>query len=206
MTIKINTYPTEESLIGKSHWWGAPDLPEDVPYPYETIEDEDDTYDEPLTFICQIRLKDIAELDHENRLPHKGILYFFAPIDYFLGESESPLDYHTAPVVIYSEQEDGLEPYDLHWEDTGESIFRPAEGIRFEKAEEEASDGHILLGRPYQDEIADAHPGCISLLQLDEDDRWNMRFFDCGMYYFLISEEALENRQWSEVEGDLFFY
>ncbi len=192
-------------LTGKSHWWGAPDLPENQPYPYVTISDGDDTFDEPLTFVCQIKLSDIAEYDKENLLPHSGMLYFFAPIDYFLGE-DSLLDYHTPPVVIYSPIENGLEPYELYWEGTDESIFRPAEEIRFTQMADCSGDGHIILGKPYQDEISEAHPGCISLLQIDEDERWNLRFYDCGMYYFLINPTELAARNWSAVEGDLFFY
>ncbi len=205
MAINITTHPTEENLIGKSHWWGAPDMPEDMPFPYVTINDGEEEYDEPLTFICQIRLADIAVLDKKGLLPHKGMLYFFAPIDYFLGE-DSPLDYHTPPVILYTEQETGLAPYDLHWEDTGESVFSPAEAITFSEMEGEEGDGHILLGKPYQDEIADANPGCISLLQIDEDDRWGLRFFDCGMYYFLMPEKDLKARRWDKVTGELFTY
>ncbi len=206
MAILIKTQPTPEALIGKSHWWGAPDLPAEVPYPYVTITENDEEYYEPLTFVCQIRLADIARFDTEGLLPHRGMLYFFAPIDYFLGEESSPLDHHTPPVVLYSQQEDGLEPYEMHWEGTEESVFRPAEEIVFSQMDGNSGDGHILLGTPYQDEITDAHPDCISLLQIDEDDRWGLRFFDCGMYYFLIPREALHKGRWDLVRGELFFY
>ncbi len=208
MAILVKPYPSEDNLIGKSHWWGAPDLPEDMPYPYVTIDEgTEDEYYEPLTFVCQIRLSDIAEHDPEGLLPHTGILYFFASLDYFLGDCESPLDYHTPPVVLYSAQETGLKPYDLHWEDTGESVFSPAEAIEFQKGEQGVEyAGHVMAAKPFHDDMAGWHPGCISLLQIDEESRWNMRFFDCGMYYFLISEEALRNREWDKVEGDLFTY
>ncbi len=206
MAIAFITKETAENLTGKTHWWGAPDLPKDIPYPCVTLQDEDGKYEEPLTFLCQIRLKDIAEHDRNNMLPHKGMLYIFAPLDYFLGDYDSPLEYHFDPMVIYSEQEEGLEPYDLHWEDTGESVFRPAEEMVFEWTEEYTGFGHRLLSAPYQEEIAEAHPDSIALLQLDEEDKWNMRFYDCGMYYILISAEALKNRQWDKVKGDLFFY
>ena len=86
MPINIATTPSAENLVGKSHWWGAPDLPESITYPYEEVADADGTtYPEPLTFVCQIRCRDIAPLDADNLLPHTGMLYFFAPIDYFLG-------------------------------------------------------------------------------------------------------------------------
>ena len=77
-------------------------------------------------------------------------------------------------------------------------IFNPADSPR--------GDGHILLGEPYQDEIRQAHPGCLALLQIDEDDRWDLRFYDCGMYYFLIRPGDLRHRRWERAEGDLYFY
>lgn len=67
-------------------------------------------------------------------------------------------------------------------------------------------DGNILLSVPFQDEITDAHPDCISLLQIDENDDWGLRFYDCGMYYFLMSKNDIKNGRWDRVEGDLFFY
>ncbi len=205
MAIKIETRQAKHSLIGKSHWWGAPDLPKDQPFPYEMVRDGEDEYPEPLTFVCQIRLRDIAELDPEGLLPHHGMLYFFAPLDYHLGNLDSPLDHHTSPVVIYSEEENDLEPYEMHWEGTEESIFEPAEEIVFSKADG-SGDGHRMLCRPYQDEVVDEHPDHICLLQIDEDDRWELRFYDCGMYFFLIPQTALKNRLWHKASGTLFYY
>lgn len=207
MAIRINTQPTDKNLTGKSHWWGAPDLPQDMPYPYVVInEDTDDEYCEPLTFVCQINCEDIAELDKEGVLPHKGMLYFFAPLDYFLGEDESPLDYHDAPVILYSENTDKLEPYEIHWEDSEESIFSPAEEIIFSEAGNDKGDGILMLGRPYQDEVDMQHEDDICLMQIDEDDRWGLRFYDCGMYFFFIPRKSLKKGTWEDVEGELFFY
>ena len=207
MAIRIETRLTDRDLTGRSHWWGAPDMPEGMAYPCIDVEDGDGgTYPEPLTFVCQIRCKDIAGLDTDGLLPHSGMLYFFAPIDYFLGEDGSPLDYHDSPAVIYTEREDGLVPYALCWEGTDESVFRPAEEMMFNPADSPRGDGHILLGEPYQDEIRQAHPGCLALLQIDEDDRWGLRFYDCGMYYFLIRPGDLKARRWERAEGDLYFY
>ncbi len=205
--IRIETFPCSESLVGLSHWWGAPDLPEDMPYPCVTVCDDDgEEYEESLTFVCQIRCSDIAALDPEGMLPHKGMLWFFAPLDYFLGETDSPLDYHIPPVVLYSPSADGLQPYDLHWEETGESVFRPAESISFSESGVAEGDGHALLAVPLQDEVRNARPGAFALLQIDEDERWGLRFYDCGMYYIMISPEDLKTRRWNKVEGELFFY
>ena len=60
--IKITTAESHSPLDGKSKWWGAPDMPEDMPYPYVMVlGDDNEQYPEPLTFICQIRLEDIAD-------------------------------------------------------------------------------------------------------------------------------------------------
>ncbi len=206
MAIIINTQPTTETLIGESHWWGAPDLPPDLPYPYVIVGDGKDNYPEPLTFICQIRCEDIAPYDEDGILPHSGMLYFFAPIDYFLGETDSPLDYHIPPQVIYSRQTENLSPYDLHWEDTGESVFRPAERMVFSQAEEDTGDGIRMLGMPYQEEVRQTHENEVCLLQIDETDRWGLRFYDCGMYYIFIHPDDILKQRWDKTTGDLFSY
>lgn len=206
MAIRIKTRPTLEQLTGRSHWWGAPDLPQEVPYPYVKVNDGTESYDEPLTFVCQIRCEDIAAFDRENLLPHTGMLYFFAPIDYFLGERDSPLDYHTPPAVIYSPTLEGLSPYEIHWEGTDESIFRPAEEIIFSAAEMVCDEGVLMLGRPCQDEVREAHEEEVCLLQIDEDDRWGLRFYDCGMYYIFMKAADIKAGKWHDASAELFYY
>lgn len=207
--IKITTRETEKDLTGKSKWWGAPDLPDTIPYPYTTYIDEDgDEYCQPLTFICQIRLKDIADYDTEGLLPHKGMLYFFADIDYFLGE-DAPLvmplhDYCGDMIrVMYLEDESDLKPYVITWEGTDESVFRPAEEILFNDTEETYC--HELLGIPFESEVADSYPNAISLLAIQEEDRWRLRFFDCGTMYFLIDRDDLRQGDFTKVKSEVWF-
>ena len=50
------------------------------------VDEEGDEY--PYFFVCQINLEEIASYDVENRLPHKGLLSFFAKIDYYMGYSD----------------------------------------------------------------------------------------------------------------------
>ena len=73
MAIKLNLSKTDECLFCKSKWWGNPDIPEGF------------SFDDSLMFLCQIRCEDLVSLDKENRLPHKGMLYFFCDIPYYLG-------------------------------------------------------------------------------------------------------------------------
>ncbi len=208
--IKITTVNTDEPLLGKSKWWGAPDLPASVPFPYTTYIDEDgEEYPQPLTFICQIRLRDIADIDTDNLLPHTGMLYFFADIDYFLGEDAPlvmPLHNYSGDMirVMYIDQESDLEPYDITWEGTDESIFRKAEAICFNTSDAEFC--HEFLSEPFEDEVRDKYPNHISLLSIHEDERWNLRFFDCGTMYFLIDKEDLKQGDFTQVKSEVFFY
>lgn len=84
MAIKLTLEKTQKSLFCESKWWGDPDMPADASYPMMKVCEMPDgssflvrpgddvsggeVYDYPLTFICQIRCEDIAELDPENRL------------------------------------------------------------------------------------------------------------------------------------------
>ena len=186
MAIKINIQPTAEDLAGKSHWWGFPDLPEAFEWPCN--EDGD-----LLTFICQISLEDISELDSENRLPHKGMIWFFAELDYFLGDLDAPCggtgEWEPGTFkVLYSEDHSDLLTHEYYWED-GEPAVLPAEEMTFEAASE-TDFGFKLLGMPAMTEgYENENEGLMSLLQMDEEERWGLRFFDCGTINFMIPAE-----------------
>ena len=90
MAIKLELKKTERILFCGSKWWGDPDMPENMQYPTMEVTEDGEKFDYPLTFICQINCEDIAPFDKENKLPHEGMLYFFAAIDDYLGY-ESPV-------------------------------------------------------------------------------------------------------------------
>lgn len=93
--IRIETHLADSPLTGQSKWWGEPDMPEELDWPTVMVRDEDgESYDDPLTFVCQIRCADIAPFDPHELLPHEGMLYFFAAIDYFLGDFDTPAYFH----------------------------------------------------------------------------------------------------------------
>lgn len=206
MAIGIQTHRTVEDLSGKSHWWGFPDLPEGTAYPVRGETDEDGLED-TLTFICQIRLEDIAAFDKENMLPHKGMLYFFADLDYFLGDLEAEAQHlgfwdSDAFRVIYSPETDNLHTHRVQWEDGSDACPAPEE-ITFSEAPDN-SYGHRLLGIPYYEETAQEAPGHISLLQIDEDDSWGLRLYDLGNLNFLISPAALAASDFTKAQ--LYFH
>lgn len=183
MAIKINIQPTAEDLAGKSHWWGFPDLPEACEWPCN--EDGD-----LLTFICQISLEDISELDSDNRLPHKGMIWFFADLDYFLGDLDAPCggtgEWESGTFkVLYSEDNTDLLTHEYYWED-GDPAVLPAEEMTFEAASE-TDFGFKLLGLPAMTEgYENENERLMSLLQMDEEERWGLRFFDCGTVNFMV--------------------
>ena len=90
MAIKLGLQKTERILFCGSKWWGDPDMPENMQYPTMEVTEDGETFDYPLTFICQINCEDIAPYDKEGKLPHEGMLYFFAAIDDYIGY-ESPV-------------------------------------------------------------------------------------------------------------------
>lgn len=189
MAIRLKFKRTDSDLSGRSKMWGCPDLPDSLDYPEVSVNDGGELVDDPMTFICQIRLEDIAALDPECALPHRGMLYFFASMDYFLGN----IDALAAPgmgewdqryyKVLYSEDCGNLHTHRIVFED-GTEYGLPAEEISFEECPDK-EDGFKMLGRPYLDEIGESYPGWESLLQLDCCDEWNLQFYDCGMLCFL---------------------
>lgn len=195
MAIKVNIRPTQDSLVGQSHWWGFPDLPESVDWP---VNNDGDL----LTFICQIRMDEIAQFDPEGLLPHEGMMWFFADMDYFLGDMDARCNgigewQRDSYKVIYQKEVDELHTHEYYWEDGSLAVLE-AEKIAFEDAGDE-DFGFKLLGMPAMTEgYENENEGMLSLLQLDEEDRWVMRFFDSGTINFMMPLEAMLQRDYSQ--------
>ena len=207
MAIKINFKQSEDPLFGKSKWWGFPDMPEELDYPEVPVQDDGDEYDDPLTFVCQIRCADIAPLDPKGLLPHEGMLYFFAALDYFLGNLDAALapgmGEWEAPYfkVLYAPSCENLHTHTILYDDGSEACL-PALQMEFSQTSNQEA-GFRLLGKPYFEEVQQDMPGLMSLLQIDEEDDWDLRFFDCGMLNFLISPDDLAARRWNAVRAYL---
>ena len=209
--IHIETQPADNPLTGQSKWWGEPDMPVGFDWPAMRVTDgEGETYDDPLTFVCQIRCDDISPMDSDHLLPHEGMLYFFAALDYFLGDIETPAypgmgewqrDYFR---VLYSPTCDDLHTHHVNYPDSTPATM-PAEAVSFSKGDA-SDDGLKLLGNPYIEEVAQDMPDMLSLLQLEGNDRWNLMFHDCGTLNFLIRPDDLRKRRWNRAKCYLFSY
>lgn len=201
MAVKLKLSKTSGDLFCRSKWWGNPDIPEDF------------SFDDSLMFLCQIRCEDLSSFDKEGRLPHKGMLYFFCDIAYYLGH----YDEFTPPCGPLWD-EDRVKVY--YVEDVDESMFRQivfdddcfpniaGRKVEFELVDDNA-EGHKLLGRPYQFEYEDWEEPCqgwMNLLQIDsdEDDDYDLMFMDMGLLYVIIDHEDLKNRDFSKVRAYLY--
>jgi uncharacterized protein YwqG len=70
-SIRLRAYPANEKelLVGSSKLGGKPDLPASISWPVWK--------DNPMSFIAQIRLEDIAIYPPASRMPKNGMLSFF---------------------------------------------------------------------------------------------------------------------------------
>ena len=195
MSVKLLFSKAQGDCFSESKWWGFPDMPDSLEYPMIEISEDGETYRDPLTFICQIRCDDIAQYDNEGLLPHEGMLYFFAYLDYFLGNPDADCPGSSewnkdCFKVLYTADCKDLHHHRVLYDDGTEACL-PPERVSF--AEGSHDDSFRLLGKPFFCEISDEYPDMLSLLQVDEDDDWGLRFFDCGMLNFLIKRKDLKS-------------
>lgn len=200
MAIRLTVKETDRVLFCGSKWWGDPDMPEAMEYPM--------TEDYPLTFVCQINCEDIAKFDPEGKLPHEGMLYFFAALDQWLGY-ESPLEngigeWPKGHFVVKYAKEVNFETFRscIMVDEDDNPITEPEREIVFSECADDA-DGIKLLGIPFYEEIRMEYPDMINLLQLDEDDELCMRFYDCGMVNLIMKESDLKFRNWKKTKAYL---
>ena len=92
--------------VGRSKLGGQPDLPDSFTWP---------TFDnKPMVFFGQINLAEIKDLDKENVLPKKGILYFFSyfkdPESEYGTEYRFHMDKKEYKVVYYDGDNSKIKP------------------------------------------------------------------------------------------------
>lgn len=159
----------DESKHAINHFFGAPLLTEELK---EEMNAHPDVF-----FLGSINLKDIAELDEENHLPHVGYLYFF----FDASDSYRQLK----PIVRYSEEEPTIwvDDFNESFSEVCAGVEEPI-GIEFE-AVEGNSDECKLLGVPC-DWNYPSPPKEPLLLQIDhyDDGLAFLEFLDGYTYVF----------------------
>ena len=151
MAIRIKLEPVETELFCSSKWWGDPDFPVDMEYPTFPVEEEGESYDYPLTFICQVDCEDLAPLDPENRLPHEGMFYFFAALDAYAGYDSpipnGPGEWPKGQVVVKYTRHVNFETFraSILVDDEDRPLTEPALKMTFEPSADD-NPGTRLLG------------------------------------------------------------
>jgi uncharacterized protein YwqG len=205
MAIKINLQETETELFCSSKWWGDPDLPADMEYPTIQVTEDGETFDYPLTFVCQIDCEDIAPLDPEGKLPHQGMFYVFAAIDEYL-DYDAP--YHNGlgewarkMVVVKYTKAINMETFRsaILVDDEDQPLTQPALKMSFEACTD-TDDCTKLLGIPFFEEVRQEMEGCINFLQIDSDTA-GLRFYDEGQLNLLYTKADFEAGKWKLVKA-----
>ena len=201
MAIRLTLNKTERILFCGSKWWGDPDMPENMQYPTIEVTEDGETFDYPLTFICQINCEDIAPFDKEGKLPHEGMLYFFGAIDEWLGY-ESPTrqgmgEWPKGHVAIKYAKTINFETFQtcMLVDDDEQQLTERELEIVFSECEDEA-DGIKLLGKPAKDNVRAEYPDLGNLLQLASDAAGGMEFPDGTTLTIMMKDSDLGFGNW----------
>ena len=201
MAIRLKLEKTDRVLFCGSKWWGDPDMPEGMTYPTVQVTEDGETYDYPLTFICQINCEDIAQFDKEGRFPTEGMLYFFAAIDKWLGY-DSPTsndrgEWTKGHVAVKYAKSINFETFQscMMVDDEGQALTEPELTVTFEECEDEAP-GIKLLGVPASEETKGKYEGYVNLLQIDNEEALAIDFGKGSMLNILMKESDLKFGNW----------
>ncbi|MDD2512452.1 MAG: YwqG family protein [Proteiniphilum sp.] len=195
--------PVEQVAPGTSYFWDAPQLPPELSYPFFKDEAGQPF---PYTFICQINCADLQSGMPEESLPEQGMLYFFGDIDYFLGYTDSSSHglgrWDKGVCVLYADVADHrLVRYNPFSEE--ETVPPHPAMITFQQ---NPGSGHRIGGLPYEVDVLENFPkGWQLLFQLDcdENEQFNLQFYDMGLLYFMIEGVKLKKRDFSGVTAFL---
>ena len=206
MAIKLTLDHTERVLFCGSKWWGDPDMPENMQYPTIEVTEEGETYDYPLTFVCQINCEDIAALDKENLLPHEGMLYFFAAIDKWTGY-DSPTqndlgEWTKGHFVVKYAKNINFETFQscmLVDDDDQNLTEREMEIVFSECADDEKCIK--MLGRPSSEAISEKYPELLNFLQIVRSENLDLEFD--GELNLMIKPSDLGYGNWKKVLAHL---
>ena len=201
MAIRLKLEKTDRVLFCGSKWWGDPDMPEGMVYPTVLVTEDGETYDYPLTFICQINCEDIAPYDKEGKFPHEGMLYFFAALDKWIGY-DSPTtndrgEWTKGHVAVKYAKAINFETFQscMMVDDDGETLTEPELTITFEECEDDAP-GIKLLGVPGSEEVRAKYEGCVNLLQIDNEEALAIDFGKDSALYLMMKESDLKFGNW----------
>ena len=208
MAIKLTLNKTERILFCGSKWWGDPDMPENIQYPTVEVTEDGETFDYPLTFICQINCEDIAAFDKEGKLPHEGMLYFFGAIDEWLGY-ESPTNQGTGEwpkghfVVKYAKAIN-FETFQtcMLVDDDDQQLTESELEIVFTECDDK-EEGIKLLGTPSKESTGQEYADLGNLLQITSDSVSGMNFPPETVLNIMMKDSDLKFGNWKKTKAYL---
>ena len=206
MAIKLTLQHSERVLFCASKWWGDPDMPENMQYPTIEVTEDGETFDYPLTFVCQINCEDIAAFDPENRLPHEGMLYFFAAMDKWLGY-DSPTkngngEWTRGHFVVKYAKAINFETFQscMLVDDEDQALTEREMEIIFSTCEDDEKCIK-MLGKPASAEVAQKYDGLLNLLQIVRDTNLDVEFE--GELNLMIKDSDLHFGNWKKTVAHL---
>ena len=206
MAIKLTLQYSERVLFCGSKWWGDPDMPENMQYPTIEVTEDGETFDYPLTFICQINCEDIAPFDPEGRLPHEGMLYFFAAMDKWLGY-DSPTqndkgEWTRGHFVVKYAKAVNFETFQscMLVDDEDQALTEREMEIVFSNCEDDEKCIK-LLGKPSSAQVAEKYPELGNFLQIVRETNLDVEFE--GELNLMIKESDLHFGNWKKAVAHL---
>jgi uncharacterized protein YwqG len=183
-------------------------MPENMQYPTMEVTEDGETYDYPLTFICQINCEDIAKYDKEGKFPHEGMLYFFGAIDEWLGY-ESPFgngrgEWKKGELVVKYAKTINFETFQtcMLVDDDDQALTDKELEIVFSECDDNA-EGLKLLGTPFKESTTQKYPDLGNLLQLTSDAVGGILFPDGAVLNIMMKESDLKFGNWKKTKSFL---
>lgn len=200
MAIQMNFKKTERILFCASKWWGDPDMPANMEYPTIEVTEEGETYEYPLTFLCQINCEDLIPYDPEGKLPHEGMLYFFAAIDRWHGydspTSNGKGEWAKGNLMVKYAKTINFETFNtcMLTDDEDQSLTDPELEMTFAECEDGA-DVFRLLG---DSEV----PEMLNLMRIPSDQALQLDFSpDGSTLNIVIKESDLHYGNWKKAKA-----
>ena len=208
MAIKLTLNKTERILFCGSKWWGDPDMPENMQYPTVEVTEDGETFDYPLTFICQINCEDIAAFDKEGKLPHEGMLYFFGARDEWLGY-ESPTsqgigEWPKGHFVVKYAKSINFETFQtcMLVDDEDQQLTESELEIVFTECDDK-EEGIKLLGTPSKESTGQEYADLGNLLQITSDSVGGMEFPQETVLNIMMKDSDLKFGNWKKTKAYL---
>ena len=141
-----------------------------------------------------------------QKLPHEGMLYFFAALDEWLGYESATHnglgEWPKGHFVVKYAKAINFETFRscILVDDEDNPLTDPELEIVFSECADDAQ-GHKLLGVPFFEDVRNENPEMLNLLQIDDDEDLGIRLYDCGNINLLMKPSDLGYGNWKKTKA-----